>query len=61
MECKQALDVLIKLAKKPGLTAKEREAVLTAIGALDMGSLVKSRYKRIFKNQKAKKEKSTQW
>jgi hypothetical protein len=61
MEYKEALDILIKLAGKSGLTAKEKQAILTAIGVLDMASIAKNRYKMMIKSQKAKKQKSTQW
>jgi hypothetical protein len=61
MEYKEALDILIKMAGKSDLTAKEKQAILTAIGVLDMATIAKNRYKMMIKSQKAKKEKGTQW
>jgi hypothetical protein len=61
MEYKEALNILIKMAGKTGLPVKEKRALLTAIGVLDMASIAKNRYKMMIKAQKTKKEKGTQW
>jgi hypothetical protein len=61
MEYKEATAILMKLLKKPQLSAEEKEALLTAIGVLDLACLAKSSVKRKIKAQKAKREKSTEW
>ena len=57
MEHKKAIDILKSLLDKHPLNAKEKEAVMTAIGILSWTSLSKSR----LKTQKAKRDKSTEW
>jgi len=57
MEYQEAIDILKSLLDKPSLDAKEKEAVMTAIGILSWGSLSKSKIKA----QKAKRDKSTKW
>jgi hypothetical protein len=57
MEYKKAISVLIKIMKKPSLNAEEKEAIVTAIGTLDCGSLVSNRIRGIIKGRKAKKDK----
>ena len=57
MEYQKAIDILKKLLEKHPLNPEEKEAVMTAIGVLSLGSLAKSRIKNI----KAKREKSTEW
>jgi len=42
MEYKKAVAILISLLDKHSLDAEEKEAVLTAIGVLDLASLAKS-------------------
>lgn len=44
--------------KKYSLDSKEKEAILTAIGTLDCGSLIDNRLKVIIKNQKNKRDKN---
>jgi hypothetical protein len=61
MEYKEALDILIKMAGKSDLTAKEKQAILTAVGVLDMATIAKNSFQRKIQNQKAKREKGTQW
>jgi hypothetical protein len=56
MEHQEAVEVLKSLLDK-NLTAKEQEAVMTAIGVLSWGSLYKSRIKA----QKARREKGAKW
>jgi len=61
MEYKKAVAILMSLLKKPTLDEKEKEAVLTAIGVLDLASLAKNSIKRKIKAQKAKRAKSIEW
>jgi len=61
MEYKKAVAILMSLLDKHSLDAEEKEAVLTAIGVLDLASLAKSSIKRKIKAQKAKRDKSTEW
>ncbi len=61
MEYKEAVAILMKLLDKYKLDEEEKEAVLTAIGLLDLGSLAKSSIKRKIKAIKAKKEKDLEW
>jgi len=57
MEYKKAISVLMKIMKKPSLNAEEKEAMVTAIGTLDCGSLASNRIKGIIKGKKDKKDK----
>ena len=57
MEYQKAIAILKKLLDRQSLDAEEKEAIMTAIGLLSLGSLAKSRIKA----QKAKRDKSTQW
>ena len=57
MEYEKAITILTGLLKKHPLDADEKEAIITAIGLLSLGSLAKSKLKA----QKAKRDKSTQW
>jgi len=57
MEYKKAISVLMKIMKRPSLNAEEKEAIVTAIGTLDCGSLASNRIKGIIKGKKAKREK----
>jgi len=57
MDYKKATEVLIELIKKPVLTAKEKEAVETAVGVLAWAALSKSAIKKL----KDKKDKSARW
>jgi len=57
MEYKEALDILMEMLNKRSLNAKEKKAVLTAIGVLDWASIGKNRLKRIIKARKAKRAK----
>lgn len=58
MEDKEAIEILKLLLEKKILSAKEKEALLTAIGILSWSALGQSRIKNIAKAQKDKKEKS---
>ncbi|MFZ2390704.1 MAG: hypothetical protein WAW15_02725 [Minisyncoccales bacterium] len=57
MEYKKAISVLSKIMDKYLLDTEEKEAILTAIGTLDCGSLAENRFKKIIKGKKAKREK----
>jgi len=57
MEYKKAIDVLLKAINKHSLNAEEKEAILTAIGTLDCGSLAENRFKGIIKGRKARRDK----
>ena len=57
MEYAKAIAILKSLLDKHPLDAEEKEAVITAIGVLSWGSLAESKRKE----QKAKRDKSTQW
>ena len=57
MEHQEAIVILQNLLDKHPLNAKEKEAIMTAIGILSWTSLSKSRMKA----QKAKREKATEW
>jgi hypothetical protein len=57
MEYEKAITILKSLLDRQSLNAEEKEAIMTAIGLLSLGSLAKSRIKA----QKAKRDKSTQW
>ena len=57
MEYQKAIAILKSLLDKHALDAEEKEAVITAIGLLSLGSLAKSKIKA----QKAKRDKSTEW
>jgi hypothetical protein len=61
MEYKQAIAVLMNLLKKDPLCPKEKEAILTGIGLLDMASIAKNSIKNKIKSQKAKQDKDTKW
>jgi len=61
MEYKEAISVLTGLLKKYALNAEEKEAVLTAIGILDWGSIAKKSAGRKMKAWKSKKEKDAEW
>ena len=57
MEYKKAISILSKIMNKHLLDAEEKEAIKTAIGTLDCGSLAENRFKKIIKGKKFKKEK----
>ena len=57
MEYEKAITILKKLLDRQSLDAEEKEAIMTAIGILSLGSLANSRIKA----QKAKRDKNTQW
>jgi hypothetical protein len=57
MEYEKAITVLTGLLKKYPLDADEKEAIITTIELLSLGSLAKSKLKA----QKAKRDKSTEW
>jgi len=57
MEYQKAIAILKSLLDKHALDAEEKEAVITSIGLLSLGSLAKSKIKA----QKAKRDKSTEW
>lgn len=58
MEYREAITILIKMLDKYSLDAKEKEAVLTALGVLDWAALGKNRVRGILKARKAKRNKS---
>lgn len=57
MEYKKAITILLKIKNKYPLSNEEKEAIVTAIGTLDCGSLANNRLKGIIKSRKAKQEK----
>ena len=57
MEYQKAIDVLKNLLDRQSLNSDEKEAIVTAMGLLSLGSLAKSRIRA----QKAKRDKSTEW
>ncbi len=57
MENEKAVAILKGLFNRHPLTAEEKEAVMTAIGVLGLGSMVKSR----IRTQKVKRDQSTKW
>ena len=57
MEYQEAIGILKSLLERHSLDAREKEAVMTAIGVLSWGALSKSRLKA----QKANRDKSTEW
>ncbi len=57
MEYKEAMAILQALLEKHPLDAKEKEAVVTAMGVLSWASLSESRIRA----QKAKRDKSAEW
>jgi hypothetical protein len=57
MEYDKAIAVLKSLLEKQPLNEEEKEAVLTAIGVLSLGSLAMSKIKA----QKAKRDNSAKW
>lgn len=59
MEYKKAISILLKMLDKYSLEVEEKEALLTAIGTLDCGSLAENRFKGIMKSRRAKREKET--
>jgi hypothetical protein len=61
MEYKEAAPILIKLLDRYSFDAEEKEAVLKAIGVLDLASIAKKSLTNKMKTQKAKREKSTEW
>jgi hypothetical protein len=57
MEYQEAIGILKSLLERHPLDAREKEAVMTAIGVLSWGSLAKSKMRA----QKARRDKSTEW
>jgi hypothetical protein len=57
MDYQTAIDTLKALLEKPSLSAEEKEAIDKAIGLLALGLLAKKR----LSDQKARREKSTEW
>ena len=57
MEDKEAIAVLLKLLDKPSLSAKEKEAISSAIGVLSWTALAGNRAKV----RRAKREKEIKW
>jgi hypothetical protein len=57
MEYQEAIVILKNLLEKHPLDAKEKEAVMTALGVLSWGSLYESKLKA----RKAKRDKSAEW
>ncbi len=57
MEYQKAIEILKSLLESHTLDAREKEAVMTAIGVLSWGSLSQSKIKA----QKAKRDKSVKW
>jgi len=60
MEYKKAITILLKMTDKYPLNVEEKEAIITAMGTLDCGSLVENRVKRIIKSRKAKQAKDVE-
>lgn len=60
MEYKKAIEILLKIMEKDSLAAEEKEAIQTAIGTLDCGSLAENRFKGILKGIKVKREKDVE-
>lgn len=61
MEYKKAIEILMSLMKKRSFNDKEKEAIMTAIGVLDLASLGENRMKSIINARKAKRAKSLEW
>jgi hypothetical protein len=57
MEYQKAIAVLKNLMEKKSLSEEEKEAVLTALGVLSLGSLAMSKIKA----QKTKRDSSAKW
>ena len=57
MEYKKAIEILLKIMNQHSLGDEEKEAMRTAIGTLDCGSLVENRFKQIVKGIKTKRDK----
>jgi hypothetical protein len=57
MEYQKAIAVLKSLLDKHPLDAEEKEAIITAIGLLSLGSLANGRIKA----REIKRDKSTEW
>ena len=57
MEYQEAIGILKSLLERHSLDAREKEAVMTAIGVLSWGSLAKIKMRA----QKARRDKSTEW
>ncbi len=57
MEYEKTITILKNLLDRHSLDVDEKEAIMTAIGVLSWGALSKSK----IKNQKAKRDKSTEW
>jgi len=55
MEYKKAIGVLLEMMERSN-NPEEKEALLTAIGTLDCGSLADNRLKGIMKSRKEKKD-----
>jgi hypothetical protein len=60
MEYKKAIDILLKIVDKYPLDIEEKEAIQTAIGTLDCGSLAENRFRGIIKGRKAKRDKAAE-
>jgi hypothetical protein len=56
MEDKEAIEILTQLLEKGNLSTGEKEAVLTAIGALGWTKLGKARSQNIARARRAEKE-----
>jgi hypothetical protein len=54
IDYKKAIEILFVILEKYEFTAEEKNAIMTAIGTLDFGSLAKNRIKRIIKNKQDK-------
>ncbi|KKP31666.1 MAG: hypothetical protein A2312_04145 [Candidatus Staskawiczbacteria bacterium RIFOXYB2_FULL_32_9] len=52
---KKAIEVLFAMLKKYKFTKEEKDAIMTAIGTLDFGSLARNRATRIIRNKHNKK------
>ncbi|HBU07208.1 MAG TPA: hypothetical protein DEB09_03950 [Candidatus Magasanikbacteria bacterium] len=57
MEYKKALNILLKMLNKYSFTTEEKDAMITAVGTLDCGSLMDNRFKGIIKSRKKKQAK----
>jgi hypothetical protein len=54
---KKAIEILFLMLKKYKFTAQEKNAIMTAVGTLDWGSLAKNRMTRIIKHKQDKRKK----
>ena len=53
---KKAIEILFLMLKKYKFAEEEKDAIMTAIGTLDFGSLARNRATRIIKNRQDKRK-----